>query len=169
MKQQLARQLSGPCAGDPPGSPLPMRVFAIESRAWTFRSWRRRARERLARWFADAYRRVQEYVQMNRYLNVTETRQRLLELVQDVEAGDRVVITKRGTPRAVLVDFERYALLEDMAWLFQDPAKRGAMKDAWERAKKGRGLVKPPRRAAPNVATMRRLVRKGVHRRSVGA
>lgn len=102
---------------------------------------------------------------MDRYLNVTEARQGLLELIEGLEKGDRVVITKRGTPRAVLVDFERYSLLEDLAWILRDPSRRAAMEEAWERARKGKDLIRPPRGAAPSVETMRRLVRKGVHRR----
>ncbi|MGH7898150.1 MAG: type II toxin-antitoxin system Phd/YefM family antitoxin [Candidatus Binatia bacterium] len=102
---------------------------------------------------------------MDRYLNVTETRQGLLELIERLEHGDRIVITKRGTPRAVLVDFERYSLLEDLAWILRDPSRRTAMQDAWERAKRGRELVQPPRGAEPSVATMRKLIRKGAHRR----
>jgi len=102
---------------------------------------------------------------MDRYLNVTETRHSLLELIDGLERGDRIVITKRGTPRAVLVDFERYSLLEDLAWILRDPARRTAMQEAWERARSGKDLIRPPRAAAPSVETMRRLIRKGAHRR----
>jgi len=115
------------------------------------------------------YINAQKTVQMDRYLNVTETRQNLLDLIERLEAGDRIVITKRGTPRAVLVDFDRYTLLEDLAWIFQDPAKRAAMQAAWERARSGRGLVRPPKGAPPTSETMRRLIRKGAHRRRASA
>jgi len=52
---------------------------------------------------------------MDRYLNVTEARRELLDLVERLHGSDRVIITKRGRPRAVLVNSERYALLEDLA------------------------------------------------------
>ena len=63
---------------------------------------------------------------MDRYLNVTEARRELLDLVEHLHGADRVVITKRGQPRAVLVNCERYELLEDVAWVLQDPGRRAA-------------------------------------------
>ena len=60
------------------------------------------------------------------YLNVTEARKQLLNLVERLHGSDRVVITKHGRPRAVLVDSERYALLEDLAWVLQEPGRRAA-------------------------------------------
>lgn len=101
---------------------------------------------------------------MERYLNVTETRQSLLELVETLESNDRVVITKRGKPRAVLIDFESYALLEDLAWIFRDPVKVSAMRESWERYKRGEPGIRPPKGAPPTVETIRGLIRKGAHR-----
>ena len=49
---------------------------------------------------------------MDRYLNITEARKELLDIVEHLHGSDRVVITKRGQPRAVLVKSERYMLLE---------------------------------------------------------
>ena len=101
---------------------------------------------------------------MDRYLNVTEARRELLELLEQIKGSDRIVITKRGQPRAVLVNFERYALLEDLAWVLQDPGHRAALHQAWDELQHGklirqkdtvpsvrslRGLTKdPPRRKA---------------------
>ncbi len=96
---------------------------------------------------------------MDRYLNVTEARRQLLELVDTLHAGDRVVITKRGRPRAVIVDSERYGLLEDMAWVMQDPSHRVALQRAWSQLQRGE-MVRPPRGAPPTVTTLRRLVKK---------
>ena len=96
---------------------------------------------------------------MDRYLNVTEARRQLLDLVENLHAADRVVITKRGRPRAVIVDSERYALLEDMAWIMQDPARRAALQKAWGELQQ-RELVRPPRGAPPTTDTLRRLARK---------
>ena len=91
---------------------------------------------------------------MDRYLNVTEARRELLDLVERLQGGDRVVITKRGQPRAVLVNFERYALLEDLAWVLQDPGRRAALHQAWDELQHGK-LIRPPKQAAPNVRSLR--------------
>ena len=64
---------------------------------------------------------------MDRYLNVTEARRALLDLVEHLHGADRVVITKHGQPRAVLVNCERYELLEDLAWVLQDPGRHAAL------------------------------------------
>ena len=96
---------------------------------------------------------------MDRYLNVTEARRQLLDLVENLHAGDRVIITKRGRPRAVIVDSERYALLEDMAWVMQDPGRRGALQKAWGELQRGE-MVRPPRGAPPTVVTLRGLARR---------
>jgi prevent-host-death family protein len=102
---------------------------------------------------------------VDRYLNVTEVRRQLLELVENLHAADRVVITKRGRPRAVIVDSERYALLEDMAWVMQDPSRRAAIQEAWEQLQRGT-LVRPRRGAPPTVETLRQVAR--APRRSKG-
>jgi len=74
---------------------------------------------------------------MERYLNVTEARKELLDLVEQLKKGDRVVLTKHGRPRAVLVSFERYALLEDLAWVLQDPERQAALHQAWDELQHG--------------------------------
>ena len=93
---------------------------------------------------------------MDRYLNVTEARRQLLDLVERLRGSDRVVITKRGRPRAVLVDSERYALLEDVAWVLQDPGRRAALHRAWDELQQGT-LVRSDAKAKPSVSTLRRL------------
>ena len=42
---------------------------------------------------------------MDRYLTTSEARQKFLSLVDEVEDGDQVIITKRGIPKAVLLNF----------------------------------------------------------------
>jgi len=101
---------------------------------------------------------------VDRYVNVTEARRQLLELVERLHAGDRVVITKRGRPRAVIVDSERYALLEDMAWVMQDPARRAALQKAWSELQR-RDVVRRPRATSPTVAVLRRLTRRKTSRK----
>ena len=65
--------------------------------------------------YSHARKSVHKRAFMDRYLNVTEARRELLDLVERLHGSDRVIITKRGRPRAVLVNSERYALLEDLA------------------------------------------------------
>jgi prevent-host-death family protein len=93
---------------------------------------------------------------MDRYLNVTEARRKLLDLVEGLQTGDRVIITKHGRPRAVLVDSERLALLEDAAWVLQDPGRRAAMQRSWDELRRGE-VVKALGRGAPTVAALRRV------------
>ncbi|MEE9550642.1 MAG: type II toxin-antitoxin system prevent-host-death family antitoxin, partial [Candidatus Binatia bacterium] len=40
---------------------------------------------------------------MERYLTTSEARQKFLTLVNEVEDGDQIVITKRGVPKATIV------------------------------------------------------------------
>jgi prevent-host-death family protein len=44
---------------------------------------------------------------MERYLTTSEARQKLLSLVEEVEDGDQIVITKRGVLKAELVNFKQ--------------------------------------------------------------
>jgi prevent-host-death family protein len=100
---------------------------------------------------------------MEQYLNVTEVRRRLLDLIESLEGGDRVVITKHGRPRAVLIDSERLALLEDVAWVLQDPGRRAAVQRSWEELGRGE-VVRPSKRGGPTVEGLRR-VRRRAHAR----
>jgi prevent-host-death family protein len=92
---------------------------------------------------------------MERYLTVTEARRNLLELVQGLHAADRVVITKRGRPRAVLVDADRYAILEDLAWVLQDPGRRAALQRGWDELQRGERVGRV-RHGVPTVRTLKR-------------
>lgn len=92
---------------------------------------------------------------MERYLTVTEARRNLLALVQGLHAADRVIITKRGRPRAVLVDADRYAILEDLAWVLQDPGRRDALQRSWDEMHRG-DRVGRTRRGVPSVRTLKR-------------
>lgn len=101
---------------------------------------------------------------MERYLNVTEARKELLDLVEQLKKGDRVVLTKRGQPKAVLVNFERYALLEDLAWVLQDPGRRAALHRAWNELQGGK-VIRSPKQGPPTVRSLRTLARKSSRRR----
>ncbi|MBI2987124.1 MAG: type II toxin-antitoxin system Phd/YefM family antitoxin [Deltaproteobacteria bacterium] len=101
---------------------------------------------------------------MERYLNVTEARKELLDLVEQLKKGDRVVLTKRGQPKAVLVNFERYALLEDLAWVLQDPGRQAALHQAWNELQHG-NIIRPPKQSPLTVRSLRGLARKPSRRR----
>ncbi len=77
---------------------------------------------------------------MERYLTVSEARQRFLKLVDETLEGDQIVVTKRGKPAVVLIDFERLQTLKMVAGLWQDPDAMAAMKEAFEDVKAGRVL-----------------------------
>ncbi len=96
---------------------------------------------------------------MDRYLNVTEARKELVDIVEQLQGSDRLVITKRGQPKAVLVNFERYALLEDVSWLQQDPGRRAALHQAWDELQ-NETLIQPHSGDVPTVASLKALVRQ---------
>ena len=96
---------------------------------------------------------------MDRYLTVDEAKSQLLPTIDRLRGSDRIVITKRGRPRVVVVDFEQYALLEDAAWLLNDPAHRAAMKRAREEWRAG-AAVSLPNGAQPTVGELRKLLQK---------
>ena len=101
---------------------------------------------------------------MERYLNVTEARKELLDLVEQLKKGDRVVLTKHGQPKAVLVNFERYALLEDLAWVLQDPGRQAALDQAWNELQHGK-IIRPSKQGPLTVRSLRGLARKPSRRR----
>ena len=77
---------------------------------------------------------------MERYVTVSDARQRFLQLVEETLEGDQIVVTKRGTPAVVLIDFERLETLKRIARLWQDPEAMRAMREASEDVKAGRVL-----------------------------
>jgi prevent-host-death family protein len=77
---------------------------------------------------------------MDRFLTATEARQQLLKLLDEVKEGERVIITRRGKPAAVVMDFERHQLLTELARLWQDPQSLAHIRVAHEEARTGRVL-----------------------------
>lgn len=77
---------------------------------------------------------------MDRYITTSEARQRFLSLVEEVEDGDQVIVTKQGKPKAVLVNFEQLQTLKAVAQLWQDPPALQAMRKALDEAKAGKTL-----------------------------
>src|SRR5262249_39556784 len=104
---------------------------------------------------------VRRRIHMDRYLNVTEARRELLDLVEHLHDADRVVITKRGQPRAVLVNCERYELLDDLAWVLQEPGRRAELQQGWSELQQGQ-LIRPSPSSFPATASLRTLTRQRV-------
>ena len=77
---------------------------------------------------------------MDRYITTSEARQKFLSLVDEVEDGDQVIVTKQGKPKAVLVNFEQLQTLKAVAQLWQDPEALRAMRKSLEDVKAGRIL-----------------------------
>lgn len=75
---------------------------------------------------------------MAKTVGVREAHQRLTKLIRSAEAGDQVVITRDGTPAAVLLGAREYnslmATLEEMA----DPGALRALREAQADVKAGR-------------------------------
>ena len=94
---------------------------------------------------------------MDRYVTVSEARQRFLQLVDETLEGDQIVVTKRGTPAVVLIDFERLETLKRIARLWQDPEAMRAMKEAADDIKTGR-IFKLKR--MPDIQTLLKVARE---------
>lgn len=77
---------------------------------------------------------------MDTYITATEARQRFLQLLDEVQDGDQVIVTRRGAPAAVLINFEKLETLKSLARLWQDPEALQGMKEAGEAVKAGRVL-----------------------------
>lgn len=101
---------------------------------------------------------------MDRYLNVTEARRELLDLVEHLQGADRVVITKHGQPRAVLVNCERYELLEDLAWVLQDPGRRAALQQGWSEVQQGK-VLQPSQSSQLSTASLRTFTKLSSRRK----
>lgn len=101
---------------------------------------------------------------MERFLTATEARQRFLKLLDEVKEGERVVITHRGKPAAVVIDFERHQLLSELARLWQDPQTLSHIRAAHEDLHAGRVY------RLKGIPTMKRLIslarKKGLLRAS---
>ena len=77
---------------------------------------------------------------MDRYITTSEARQKFLSLVGEVEDGDQVIITKRGVPKAVILNFEQLQTLKAVARLWQDPEALRAMQVSLNDLKQGKTL-----------------------------
>jgi prevent-host-death family protein len=82
---------------------------------------------------------------MEQFLTASEARQKWLRLLDDVKDGEQIVITRRGKPAAVVIDFERHQLPTELARLWQDPESLKHIQTAHEEMRLGKGIrVKGP-------------------------
>ena len=77
---------------------------------------------------------------MEKYLTTSEARQKFLALIDEVGEGDQIIVTKRGVPKAVIVNVEHLETLRAVARLWQDPEALRAMHESIDDLKKGRTL-----------------------------
>jgi len=77
---------------------------------------------------------------MDTYENATEAGQRFLQLLDDLRQSDQVIVTRQGTPVAVLIDIERLETLKSLVRLWQDPEALRAMTAASEQINAGHVL-----------------------------
>lgn len=77
---------------------------------------------------------------MERYLTTSEARQKFLSLIDEVGEGDQIIVTKRGVPKAVIVNVGHLETLKAVARLWQDPEALRAMQESISDLKKGRTL-----------------------------
>lgn len=73
-------------------------------------------------------------------MTASDAREKFLRLIDDALDGDQIVVTRRGAPAVVLIDFERLETLKRVAGLWQDPAALQSMRSANEDARAGRTL-----------------------------
>jgi len=77
---------------------------------------------------------------MERYLTTSEARQKFLTLIDEVGEGDQIIVTKRGVPKAVIINVGHLETLKAVARLWQDPEALRAMQESISDLKKGKTL-----------------------------
>ena len=77
---------------------------------------------------------------MEKYLTTSEARQMFLSLIDQVQKGNHIIVTKRGIPAAAIINFEDLQTLKAVARLWQDPEALRAMQESMSDLKKGKVL-----------------------------
>ena len=94
---------------------------------------------------------------MDKFLTTSEARQKFFNIVEDVDGGDQVIITKHGVPKAAIISFEELQTLKALARLWQTPEALKSMRRALEDSKEGRRLKYT---GTPNVEKILTAARK---------
>ncbi len=77
---------------------------------------------------------------MDTHVNAGDAGQRFSRLLDDLQDGAQKIVTRHGTPVAVLIDIERLETLKILVRLWQDPEALRAMTEASEQIKAGHVL-----------------------------
>ena len=76
---------------------------------------------------------------IEKHVPISSAKARLLELIRQVEENhDNVVITKKGLPKAVLVNYEDFAGLLETIEILADPKTLRGLKAGLQDVKAGR-------------------------------
>ena len=75
---------------------------------------------------------------MERIVTAAELREDLSGLLDKVGRGERIVITRRGQRRAVLLSYDQLQTLQEIARLARDPQALEAMQRSDEDVRRGR-------------------------------
>lgn len=77
---------------------------------------------------------------MNTTLPLTEVRNNFPKLVENVSTTmDRVIISKNGKPRAVMLSVDEYESIVDTIEILSSPLKMARLRRAQKQAKEGKG------------------------------
>ena len=80
--------------------------------------------------------------EIDRYITVTEAKDKLLDLVRELAGtGEVVGITRNGTPAAVLLSADRWQGLAEMLDILADPKTMAALRRALRQAAAGKLLT----------------------------
>ncbi len=77
---------------------------------------------------------------MEKYLTTSEARQKFLSLIDQVQKGNHIIVTKHGIPAAAIINFDDLQTLKAVARLWQDPEALRAMQESMSDLKKGKVL-----------------------------
>ena len=74
---------------------------------------------------------------MERYVTQTEAKASFGSILGRASRGDRIVITRSGRPRAVVLEYQQFETLAAAASLLRDPSTRKAMARATAEVRAG--------------------------------
>ena len=79
--------------------------------------------------------------EVDRFIPITEAKNRLLDLVRDLQAEDDIVaITKNGVPAAVLLSVERFEVFLETIEILSDERAMTSLRRSLREARAGRWL-----------------------------
>ena len=79
--------------------------------------------------------------EVDRFIPITEAKNRLLDLVRDLQAEDDIVaITKNGVPAAVLLSVQRFEGLLETIDILSDEGAMASLRRSLREARAGRWL-----------------------------